>query len=112
MIADPLHSVSILRTGEDVKTYFRPVGNTLRDFDCLMQLMIGGIYAIYGVHLSFCRKVGMQFEHGAFWFNCRRSIDLNFVVALRKSFCSTQQNDKRDAQDALQKTSALTEEGI
>src|SRR6185437_10898016 len=106
MIADPLHSVSILRTGEDVKTYFRPVGNTLRDFDCLMQLMIGGIYVIYEVHLLFCRKVGMQFEHGAFWFNRRCSIDLNFIVALRKGFCSKKQNDERDAQDALQKTLA------
>ena len=82
MVPHPLHAMPVLPAGKDVEAHFRPTGQTLRDLERLVQLVVGGIHAVDHVLLSLQRVVGMKLNHGALWLYGVRAIDLDLVVAL------------------------------
>ena len=95
MVPHPLHAMAILLAGEDVEAHFRPAGQTLRDLDGLVFLVVGGIHSIDHVLLPLRSVVGMELNHGAFCFYRVRAIDLNLIVALRASRQHAPQSGKR-----------------
>ena len=82
MVAHPLHAVAVLFTGEDIETYFRPAGQTLRNLERFVQLMVGGIDTIDLMLLPIRREVGMKLNHGALWLYRARAVNLDLVIAL------------------------------
>src|ERR1700722_1030809 len=89
----PLHAISILPAGENIKADLRPVGQTLGNLKRLVQLMVGRVYAVDDILLAFRGEIGMKLNHGALWLNGSRAIYLDFVVALSIHRPHTQERD-------------------
>src|ERR1700733_10314913 len=99
VIADPLHTVTVLFAGENIEADLRPAPNAFRKFERLMLLMIGRNDAIDVVLLTFRREVGVQFSHQCLRWNGVCSVDLNFIVTLGHSRSHAQ--DGRDCEDRV-----------
>src|ERR1700677_640026 len=82
MIPYPLHSMPILFTGKDVEAYFRPAGQTLRNFERFVELVVGGIHPIDLMLLPIRGEIGMELNHGALWLYRGRAVNLDLVIAL------------------------------
>src|ERR1700722_17557795 len=90
----PLHTVTILPAGKDVKAHLRPVGQPLRNLKRLVQLMVGRVYAVDNILLALGGEVGMKLNHGALWLDGSRAIYLDLVVALSIHWPHPQERDE------------------
>src|SRR5271156_7045237 len=94
VVPDPLHTVPILPAGKNVKAYLGPIGQTLGNLKRLVQLMVGGVYAVDDVLLPLRSEIGMKLNHGALWLNRSRPIYLDLVITLSMRRLHAHQRDK------------------
>jgi hypothetical protein len=97
MVAYPLNTLSTARTGEDVESYLRPTGQSLRDLNRFVKRMIGWICTIGGVlrtwqwFRSVNGEVAVEFQHGCLGRNSLCAIYLDFVIILRSQWFDGQE---------------------
>src|SRR5580698_2620180 len=96
VIADPLHTVAILRAGKDIEADLRPTRNAFGEFERLMLLMIGWNDAIDVVLLTFRGEVGVQFRHQSLRRNGVCAVNLNLIVSL--CYRGSRVQDDRDCE--------------
>ena len=82
MVADPLHAVAILPTGENIEADLGPVVDAFGELNGFVLLMIGGNDAVDVILLAFGSEVGMELDHEVFGSDGFGSVDLDLVVAL------------------------------
>jgi hypothetical protein len=84
VVAYPVPAHSTLRTGENVKPGFEPIGEAVRYFDGFVELVIVRIEAIHGSLESLEGEVTVQLDHGLMRRNGLVGIDLDLIVVLRE----------------------------
>src|SRR5580692_8224248 len=82
MIAHPLHAMAVLLAGKDIEPDFRPVVETLREFDRLVFLMIRWKDAVDGLLLTLHGEIRVKFDHQGLRRDGLRPVDLDLVVGL------------------------------
>ncbi len=84
MVAHPLIAFRGPVAGENVKSDFKPIFETLRDLERFVQRVFIGTDAVYRRLRSLKCEVRMELHHGASWWHHFAAIHLHFIVALRQ----------------------------
>jgi len=83
MVANPLPANTRIGACENVKAEFEPVAEAMRNFECFVQLVLGGVLSVDDRFAAFECEVAVKLEHGGAGIDKIGSVDLDLVTALR-----------------------------